>query len=311
MKKFAAWCGQEEGNFSGSWDLGHQLQIAYGKVMKENMDIQQFNRKMYGLMSEHKSHQAGIRFKEIADELNYAVLTNKGAQETRWVRAELRSVQTYLRNLPALGVVYGRDEENCAKNFDVTGQKEAKRCLDQIRDPEVIAFAVGLCQILEAYSAVSVAAQSIETSPSKVPVILERLQDTLRKLGETWSWDTNKLEMSNIGTPAEIIQELKSGEYTPYLSTNAKICAAKRINSSIGHDKQFQATLAKLDNTDVVNLQEDVPANLISAGSLPTEVFPEETKAKIEEKLSNLANDVLKQLEVNVKTPQYLVEGHR
>ena len=35
MKHFAAWC-QEEENFSGSWDLGHQLQIASGNVMKAN-----------------------------------------------------------------------------------------------------------------------------------------------------------------------------------------------------------------------------------------------------------------------------------
>ena len=92
MKHFAAWCGQEVENFSGNWDLGHQLQIAYGNVMKESETIRRFNKLMYRLMSEHKSHQAGVRFKEIGDELQYCLLTNKGAQETRWVRAELRSI---------------------------------------------------------------------------------------------------------------------------------------------------------------------------------------------------------------------------
>ena len=47
-----------------------------------------------------------VQFKEIGDGLQYCLHMNKGAQETLWVQAELRSIQTYLRNLPALGVVY-------------------------------------------------------------------------------------------------------------------------------------------------------------------------------------------------------------
>ena len=181
MKHFAAWCGQEVENFSGNWDLGHQLQIAYGNVMKESETIRRFNKLMYRLMSEHKSHQAGVRFKEIGDELQYCLLTNKGAQETRWVRAELRSIQTYLRNLPALGVVYGREVEECARTFDARGQKEAEKHLEEIRDPETIALAVGICQLLESYAQVSLDGQSLSTSPSRVPIILENLKDIFGK----------------------------------------------------------------------------------------------------------------------------------
>ena len=67
-----------------------------------------------------------MRFKEIGDELQYCLLTNKGAKETRWVRAELQSIQTYLRNLPALGVVHGREVEECAQHLMQEDRRKQK-----------------------------------------------------------------------------------------------------------------------------------------------------------------------------------------
>lgn len=179
MKHFAAWCGQEKENFTGSWDLGHQLQIVFGKVMKNNPEITKFNKHMYAVMSDHKSHLAGIRFKEIAEDLEYAVLTNKGIQETRWVRAELRSLQTYLRNIPTLAAIYSKEVEDCAKNLDITNQRIAEKLLNRITEPKDISFAIGLCQILEEYSSLSISAQDILTSPSEVPGLVRKLEKTL------------------------------------------------------------------------------------------------------------------------------------
>lgn len=58
---------------------------------------------LYRVMGDYKIGKCGVRFKELAEELNRAVLTMKKNQETRWVRAELRSIQTLLRNLPTIG----------------------------------------------------------------------------------------------------------------------------------------------------------------------------------------------------------------
>ena len=36
MKNFAQWCGADESQFTGNWDMGHQLQLVFGNIMKEN-----------------------------------------------------------------------------------------------------------------------------------------------------------------------------------------------------------------------------------------------------------------------------------
>ena len=55
------------------------------------------------VMGDYKIGKSGVRFKELAEELDRAVLTMKKHQETRWVRAEVRSIGTTLRNLPTIG----------------------------------------------------------------------------------------------------------------------------------------------------------------------------------------------------------------
>ena len=76
--------------------------------------------------------------------------------------------------------------EECARTFDARGQKEAEKHLVEIRDPETIALAVGICQLLESYAQVSLDGQSLSTSPSRVPIILENLKDTLKASAEKW-----------------------------------------------------------------------------------------------------------------------------
>ena len=310
MKHFANWCRQEEENFSGSWDLGHQLQIVYGKVIKEHPEIQNFNRKMYTIMSEHKSHQAGIRFKEIAEELSHAVLTNKGAQETRWVRAELRSLQTYLRNIPTLAIIYGREQDLCARNCDITGQKEAERFFKQIQNAEDIAFAIGLCQLLEEYASVSLAGQSIKTTPSEIPGITSKLKKSLDNLANSWTWTATPLEMGGIGIPMNLISEMKAGEYTPYISDNVRICAAKKLNASIAHENKINDILFSLEESDVTQPKDEVPNEDISAGSIAILDFSPDTCKAVEKKLEKIAGDVLQEFE-QIKVPEHLVEGSR
>ena len=69
--------------------MGHLLQLVYGDTYKKNKDIRELNQKMYRIMSDWKSGLSGVRFQEIAEDLNHAILTNKSQQETRWARAEI------------------------------------------------------------------------------------------------------------------------------------------------------------------------------------------------------------------------------
>ena len=93
-------------------------------------------------MQENKFGQSGLRFKEIADNLLQPILKNKGPQETRWARAELRSIKTFLRNLPVIYNIQAEAIQECSDNFDATGQKEATNKLNQPADPSMISFAI-------------------------------------------------------------------------------------------------------------------------------------------------------------------------
>ena len=160
-KKFALWLGLPEDDFNGCWDLGHNLQLVYADVMKKNPHVEKFNRLMYSFMQDNKFGQSGSRFKEVGDNLLQPILTNKGAQETRWARAELRSIQTFLRNLPVFYNIQAQAIQESSDNFDATGQKEATIKLNQLSDPSMISFAIGMCEILEDYSELSLAGQDL------------------------------------------------------------------------------------------------------------------------------------------------------
>ena len=108
-KHFAAWCNKDLKILTSSWDLGHIMQLVFGDSLSKNKDIKIFIDNVYRRMGKHKNYQAGLIFQETANELEHPTLTNKGAQETRWVRALLRAIQTYLRNLPTFVDINARE----------------------------------------------------------------------------------------------------------------------------------------------------------------------------------------------------------
>ena len=100
---FSKWLNLENNEFSGSWDLGHLLQLVYGDGFKKNSHVSKFLTKAFKVMSDWKTGKAGVMFRELADDLEHAVLTNKADQKTRWVRSVVRCLQALLRNLPTIG----------------------------------------------------------------------------------------------------------------------------------------------------------------------------------------------------------------
>ena len=74
-------------------------------------------------MSDNKSHQSGLRFKELAEEFNVAYLTNKSFQETRWIRSVLRCLQAFLRNLPTFAIACGLNMVEAANDYEVQYKK--------------------------------------------------------------------------------------------------------------------------------------------------------------------------------------------
>ena len=107
-------------------------------------------------------------FKEAADDLFQATLTNKSKQDTCWVRAELRSLQAYLRNIPVFYTILGKEILECYESHDTTCQKLAQKRQDEISSTSHLLFAIGLCQILECYAKTSLNAQKMTSFPTTV-----------------------------------------------------------------------------------------------------------------------------------------------
>ena len=179
-------------------------------------------------MQENKFGQSGLRFKEIADNLLQPILKNKGPQETRWARAELRSIKTFLRNLPVIYNIQAEAIQECSDNFDATGQKEATNKLNQLADPSMISFAIGMCEILEDYSELSLAGQDLLMFPATVAEKCESFRTRLENLKENWVWRDKDLKLAGIGNPKKLIDNLIDGKYKCEVSQNVKIAAARR-----------------------------------------------------------------------------------
>ena len=96
---FADWCRLGETDITGYWDAGHRLQLVFGDAFRTTK-FQKFHRLVYDVSSNYNNGKNSLIFKEAADDLFQATLTYKSKQDTRWVRAELRSLQAYLRNIP-------------------------------------------------------------------------------------------------------------------------------------------------------------------------------------------------------------------
>ena len=75
-------------------------------------------------------------------------------QTTRFVRALLRGIQAYMRNMVCLWNINGKIQAYCQAQDppDNTGAKEAEIKVNEISNPVFIATLVGLSQMLEEYA---------------------------------------------------------------------------------------------------------------------------------------------------------------
>ena len=263
-------------------------------------------------MGKHKNYQAGLIFQERAHELEHPTLTNKDAQETRWVRSLLRAIQTYLRNLPTYVDINNREMVMFFRQDNLTCQKELLKVDDELRDPSTISLAVGLCQILEEYSRVSLAGQDLQTSPSRIPLIVENLETKLKEWSESWVWVETELKLAGIGKPNSTIESLKNGIYKPHISKGVQRSAASRINSQRSHDRKLHNIFNEMgiENEDI-NIKNNILVEDVKVGEIPIENCTEQIIDRTEDKLSELCKEIHKNLEKRLAIPPYLTNARR
>ena len=94
---FSELLGLEKGDITGNHDMSHNLQLVYSDVFKHDKtgdkQIKKLLKEVFEIMANYNSGEGGTVFHEFAMRMNRAVLTNKGRQETRFSRSDLRGLQ--------------------------------------------------------------------------------------------------------------------------------------------------------------------------------------------------------------------------
>ena len=310
MHHFAEWCGLSQEDFTGHWDMGHLLQLVYGEAILNDENFKKFNQIMYSFMVANKSGQAGLKFRELSEDLNFAILENKSPQATRWVRAQLRANQAFFRNLPALYQVVANEVNYSAKIGNLTKQKQAQRELDSLTSSENLAFGIGLCQILEKYANASLNIQNLSLFPTSVETTVNKVMSDLKKWSSKWEWESENLKLAGIGHPSELIANLEIGCYTSFVSKNAKQAAAKKINIPRRENLRIEKTLKNnpenlFEMEDLFNSETtEIEINDIENGEVPVTGFDLEARHSVEKKLESLCLKLFNIFKERVKIPQ-------
>ena len=89
-------------NISGNWDFAHKLQLVFHDVFKQRSWIMEKLKPYFAIMKSMNNGKASTLFQEVAEDLEYIVLTNKTLQTTHFVRAFQGAITAALRNLPII-----------------------------------------------------------------------------------------------------------------------------------------------------------------------------------------------------------------
>ena len=214
--------GVEKKSLTGHWDMGHKLQLVYNDVFSKDKTFISDEKSMFDLMSEVKKYKEGMRFNELAEELGHAVLTPQGRrQNTRWVRSMLRCLEAFLRDLPTIDNLLGREEQEAAAEIRLADQKSIKLKKKKLTDGRFLARIIGYSQILNSYARASLHSQSVRTFPTTVLASVEKERQILADASIEFVFQDEELSFAGIGEPNLLVENLKQGFFRPHVSDRA------------------------------------------------------------------------------------------
>ena len=236
----------------------------------------------------------GILLQEMAYEIKASFLSHKSEQTTRWVRSLLSMIEAFYRNLPTICKMIGSLISAALKEGDLTEQKCLQQTLDFISNPFYLAFGIGVAQILDSFSKMSLNAQKLWNFPGTVVKCLEELK---QKLHQNFSWEKDPLFLAGIGSPLLHIENLEKGILKQQLTDGMRRAAAKSLNLMQQRDYDFES-----DENDTVSASE------IEEQEIGLVALTVEEKNKIECVLSNLCKTLKEGLETRI-TVSPLMKG--
>ena len=222
------------------------MQLVWSDILKTNPWVFDIIDVYFSAMQCSNIGKASTKFFEVATDLNHIVLTNKVYQSTRFVRALLRGLTAALRNLPTLHAVVYLDYQEAAISGNNTRGKELGQVMNELQSAQNLFFTIGLVQILEIYSDVSLEVQSASHFPIQVWTKIDTAKQKLADLGENWTFSTEQLKLSGIGTPKSIIDnilEAPTPTYTPFVPIGTIRKNKEKVN--VDFEKLFEENRSK------------------------------------------------------------------
>ena len=248
------------------------MQLIWGDVLKNNPRILEILNIYFAAMAERNTGKSSTHFHERAEELGTIVLSNKTHQKTRFVRALLRGLTAALRNLPTLVSVIAEECETASDEHDNTTVKRLKDIWKSLENGRNLVFTLGLAQLLEMYSEVSLESQHALHFPVQVWVKILQAKENLAKLANHWEWSKESLKLAGIGTPKIIIDRLlETGVYVPFVPPGSirrhkemvkdfdELLAEQKINPEIElFDEEHQPVLELAGSLNIVGVTDDM-----------------------------------------------------
>ena len=309
--------GVDRDALTGHWDVGHKLQLVYGDVLPKDDKFAADEKLVFDLMSEVKKYDEGMRFQELAEDLMHPILTPQGRrQNTRWVRSELRCFEVFLRDLPTIINLLGIDEQRAAAEMKHADQKIIRKKISKLSDGEFIARIIGYCQILNSYAKASLDSQHVKSFPTTVLESVEREGKILEELGKEFKFEDEELFFAGIGSPSELITNLRNGIFRPHVTARAKMRRAGRLNIEREHRREVLNNLG--ENVEMVelhdvlhwkNASDDVTAEDIVVGEFSVENFTVANLGKVKKFLSQICEKLKESLDERLRTSELMKEA--
>ena len=198
--------GKEEGDLLGDWEPAHKLEIIFHKVLVHNAKVENNINLFADIQKEYKIGKKASQFEDMAAACCFLTLKNKTYQKTRFVRSLLRVLTTGLTNTPTFVALLSDLMRKALGNNNNTEAKSLERKIKGLTNASNLILALGLCQILDAYSQCSVLVQSSSIFPVTTWQQIRTLELSINGMAEQWQWKDENLRFAEIGNPAEHVQ---------------------------------------------------------------------------------------------------------
>ena len=225
-----------------------------------------------------------IIFKKFANEQGALVTTNKKHQTTRFVASTLRTTSSVAQNLPTIIKIKAAEFATAVQEMRNADAYMIEKQLNKMRDPKMLLKLIGIMQILDSYTKVSLCSQSSKFFPSQVFNVMLETKSKLMSLSDKWEWEDNDIRKANTEAPKKIVNRLiEESLYRPKIfRSNIRSYRSLEEAGLIAEDE-------KIDDLFDINGESIIPL----AGEIMMEELTQADLLEVEKELQEITTNLV------------------